>query len=302
MFCGGIGTWLYEDALGLRVAHVPRPAPPSAGAACASMPPLTNDCMKALASTPVQQAGLSARDQRVFCGVLSDARSTCAASGRGCSYAVLRSAIDRRMSSSATECDSVSTSAVPKQTLLTIVSAAPHADIVAGLRAASGWRRVGSGIARVEWEWLPPPSAEVCQNFADATVVDLLSLNATLPSGAGADSMLIIGVPLAHAAQLASSCRAATLQVRVSRDGGAAATFRVAVGDGGVPSLVSVPSSEEAPWLRSSPPALVSPAGVAAAAAGGEAASVSAAEDARSVLLLPASLAGRYAVFVTATH
>ena len=204
MFCGGVGVWLYDDALGLRVAHAPRLAPPSSD--CMRDLPVVIDeasCAAAVSSIAVREAGLSTFDHRVLCAALEDARTTCAQPGRrgGCTYNDLRAAITRRTMRGCSR-----DAATRVSTTVFVVTAAPHADIVAELGGASGWRRAAAGNASLEWRW-----AEPSQAFCTATKTskpvrhDVFVMRSAMPAGA-TDNSFALGVPLSRIAAVAASC------------------------------------------------------------------------------------------------
>lgn len=202
MFCGGIGVWLYDDALGLRVAHAPRLSPPPSK--CTQNSPLVADealCSAVTSSVAVREAGLSQFDRRVLCAALEDLRASCARPGQGgCTYHDLRNAVARHT----TRGCSISSVAREATTVL-VVTAAPHADIVAELGGASGWRRAAAGNASLEWRWAEPSESFCAATKGGALGHTVFVMRATMPAGA-ANASFALGVPLARIAAVVARC------------------------------------------------------------------------------------------------
>ena len=195
MFCGGMGVWLYDDMLGLRVANVPSLAPPPTY--CPSIAHVDEARCNATLSAAsfVREAGLSHHDRLWLCAVLDGARATCAlpSGKRGCSFAELRAVAEEYTAG----CGPVLRR---PSTLTRVVTAAPHADIVAQLGGASGWRST-PGRAALEWTWTSPQS---CAQSPTATQ-EVLVMHATMPAGA-AHTVFGVGVPLTHVAAAVVAC------------------------------------------------------------------------------------------------
>lgn len=206
MFAGGIGAWLYDDALGLRVSHVPRlPQPLGAFA-----PAVDARCTSSTSSIALHEVGLSKYDHGALCAALDVARATCARHGATgfCSYADVRSIILRQAAAAQFKPSNKRTSRLDL-----VVVAAPDADIVATLGSARGWRKVAAGIARLEWQWNAAPSGDMCSGD-DQSPLRVLSMNASMPPGA-AQHIFAVGVPLSRAALAASLCAPAKGALRV---------------------------------------------------------------------------------------
>lgn len=141
MFTGGIGVWLYDDALGLQVRHHVEALGSAHDADCVAA--LNVDVRSALGFGPAETA--------VLCRVLHS--SAVLQQKRGGGKLVLHELHAMAVHHAAELGVTAALYGAQPAVMVARVSAAPSAAVVRTLGQASGWRHLPAGAVTLDWTW-----------------------------------------------------------------------------------------------------------------------------------------------------